>query len=132
MAVLVHKLKQHTHRSTQQLGEIIRIFKPETVLRWHRQLVRRKWTYARKHKGGRLKLSSEIENWIVRLAKENPRWGYGKLEGELLKLGLRVSARPFGTCSSGIRSSQRQCATAPSIGQLAPADDPLSRTNSGV
>ena len=47
LAVLVHKLKQQTHRSTQQLQEIVRIFQPETVLRWHRELVRRKWTYQR-------------------------------------------------------------------------------------
>ena len=91
LAVLVNKLKQHTHRSTQQLREIVRIFQPETVLKWHRQLVRRKWTYARKRRGGRPRLSPEIEGLIVRLAKENPRFGYGKLEGELLKLGFRVS-----------------------------------------
>jgi transposase InsO family protein len=53
--------------------------------------VRRKWTYQRKHKGGRPRLNPEVENLIVRLAKENPRWGYGKLEGELLKLGYKVS-----------------------------------------
>ena len=39
MAVLVHKLKQHTHQSTQHLREIVRIFQPETVLKWHRELV---------------------------------------------------------------------------------------------
>ena len=83
-AVLVHKLKQQTHRSTQQLRDFVRIFKPETVLKWHSDLVRRKWTYQRKNKGGRPRLESELENMIVRLAKENPRWGYGKLEGELL------------------------------------------------
>jgi transposase InsO family protein len=91
LAVLVHRLKRHTLRSTQQLREIVRIFQPATVLRWHRELVRRKWTYARRNKGGRPRLSSEIEALIVRLAKENPRWGYGKLEGELLKLGFSVS-----------------------------------------
>jgi transposase InsO family protein len=91
LAVLVHRLKQHTHRSTQQLQKIVRIFKLETVLKWHRELVRRKWTYQRKHKGGRPRLNPELENLIVRLAKENPRWGYGKLEGELLKLGFKVS-----------------------------------------
>jgi len=61
------------------------------VLRWHRELVRRKWTYAHKRRGGRPRLSPDIEDLIVRLAKENPRWGYGKLEGELLKLGFQVS-----------------------------------------
>jgi hypothetical protein len=61
------------------------------VLKWHWELVRRKWTYPRKHKGGRPRINAEVENLIVRLAKENPRWGYGKLEGELLKLGFKVS-----------------------------------------
>jgi hypothetical protein len=73
LAVLVHKLKRHTHRSTQQLREIVRIFQPETVLKWHRDLVRRKWSYQRKHKGDRPRLNPELENLIVRLAKENPR-----------------------------------------------------------
>jgi transposase InsO family protein len=91
LAVLVQKLKQHTHRSTQQLSEFVRIFKPEMVLKWHRELVRRKWTFKRRYKGGRPRLNPEFENLIVRLAKENPRWGYGKLEGELLKLGYKVS-----------------------------------------
>jgi hypothetical protein len=69
----------------------VRIFQPATVLKWHRELVRRKWTYARRRKGGRPRLNSELKNLMVRLAKENPRWGYGKLEGELLKLGYKIS-----------------------------------------
>ena len=67
------------------------IFKPDTVLRWHHKLVRRKWTFQRKGILGRPRLSTELENFILRLAKENPRWGYGKIEGELLKLGFKVS-----------------------------------------
>ncbi len=91
LAVLANMLKQTTNRTARQLRGIIRIFQPETVLRWHRELVCRKWTFAHKHKGGRPQLSKEIERLIVRLAKENPRWGYGKIEGELLKLGFQVS-----------------------------------------
>jgi hypothetical protein len=67
------------------------IFKPETVLRWHRVLVRRKPTFKRKGNPGRPGISSELEAMIVRLAKENPRWGYDKIQGELLKLGHRLS-----------------------------------------
>jgi hypothetical protein len=78
-------------RSTPKLQEIVRIFKPDTVFKWHRELVRRKWTYARRRMGGRPRLNPELEDLIVRLAKENPHWGYGKLEGELLKLGFKVS-----------------------------------------
>jgi hypothetical protein len=53
------------------------IFKPGTVLRWHRELVRRKWTFRRKSNPGRPKLSSELEALIIQLAKENTRWGAG-------------------------------------------------------
>lgn len=91
LAVLATRLKQTTNRTARELHGIIRIFQPQTVLRWHRELVRRKWTFKRKHKSGRPKLGKEIERLIVRLARENPRWGYGKIEGELLKLGFQVS-----------------------------------------
>lgn len=91
LAVLANKLKQITNRSTNQLRDTLRIFQPATVLKWHRELVRRKWTQEYKNKGGRPKISQEIEELIVRLAEENPRWGYGKIEGELLKLGTKVS-----------------------------------------
>jgi putative transposase len=91
LAVLTTKLKRITHRSTNQLREIIRIFQPETVLGWHRELVRRKWTYLRQNKGGRPSTSKELEKLILRLARENPRWGYGKIEGELIKLSYKVS-----------------------------------------
>lgn len=53
--------------------------------------MRRKWTYPRKQKGGRPRLNQEVESLIVRFAKENPRWGYGKIQGELLKLNYPVS-----------------------------------------
>ena len=79
LAVLTKKLKQSTNRSTGQLYDVIRIIKPETVIRWHRELVRRKWAQEQKIKGGRPKISQEIESLIVRLAKENSRWGYAKI-----------------------------------------------------
>jgi putative transposase len=92
LSVLTARLKQASERSAGQLHDIIRIFQPATVLRWHRELVRRKWTFKRKAKGGRPRISKELEALIVRLARENSRWGYGKIEGELLKLGFTVSA----------------------------------------
>jgi len=91
LAVLVTKLKQGTQRPANQLRDLIRLFQPETVLRWHRQLVRHKWTYDRHNKGGRPPLDHELEVLVVRLAGENDCWGYGKIEGELLKLGYKVS-----------------------------------------
>ena len=71
VAVLTARLKELTKRPASKLGDIIRIFKPETVLGWHRELVRRKWSYERKNKGGRPRTDKEIEELIVRLAKEN-------------------------------------------------------------
>jgi hypothetical protein len=58
----------------------------------HRELVRRKWAFRRKAKTGRLGISFELEILILRLAKENLRWGYDKIKGELLKLGHNLSA----------------------------------------
>jgi len=85
LSVLADRLKLISGRSTSKLSDIIRIFQPETVLRWHRELVRRKWIYPLKRKGGRSPIDQELEKLILRLAKENPRLGYGKIEGEMLK-----------------------------------------------
>ena len=91
LALLTAKLKEITQRPASRLRDIIRIFQPETVLGWHRELVRRKWTYVRQNKGGRPRIDQELRDLILRLARENPRWGYGKIEGELLKLGFQAS-----------------------------------------
>ena len=91
LAVLVVQLKQATKRTIGQLGEVIRIVRPATIIRWHKELVRRKWTYQSKNRGGRPRIKQEIESLIVRLALENLRWGYAKIEGELLKLGVDIS-----------------------------------------
>jgi hypothetical protein len=91
LAVLTTQLKRISQQSTDQLRSVIRIFQPETVLRWHRDLVRRKWTYPNKDKGGRPATSPEIASLILRFAQENPRWGYGKIRGALRKLSFKVS-----------------------------------------
>ena len=65
--------------------------RPETLLRWHRQLVARRWTYAHK-RPGRPPLARPRRELILRLARENPHWGYQRIAGELKRLGLAVSA----------------------------------------
>ena len=67
-----------------------RLITPGTVLRWHRRLITRKWTYP--IRTGRPPVSAEIAALIERLATENNAWGYQRIQGELLKLGHRVSA----------------------------------------
>ncbi len=69
---------------------------PRTLLRWHRELVRRKWTYRRRGPG-RPPIDPETVELIFRMARENPRWGYPRIRGELLKLGVRVSATAIRT-----------------------------------
>src|SRR5437762_1408402 len=64
---------------------------PSTLLRWHRELIRRRWIYptnGRRRRG----LDQEVIDLVVRLARENPRWGYLRIVGECRKLGVRVSA----------------------------------------
>ena len=64
---------------------------PTTVLRWHRDAVRRRWTYPHRRLG-RPPLDPAVAALIVRLARENRRWGYLRIKGELAKLGITVSA----------------------------------------
>jgi putative transposase len=67
--------------------------RPETLLRWHRELVRRKWAvFGRRRAPGRPLLSPACRDLVLRLAAENPCWGYQRIRGELLKLGHHVSA----------------------------------------
>jgi transposase InsO family protein len=65
---------------------------PKSLLRWHRELVRRKWTFRRRSTGGRPPIPGHVRELILRMGRENPRWGCIRIRGELAKLGIRVSA----------------------------------------
>jgi putative transposase len=68
------------------------IVTPATLQRWHRELVRRKWTYRHRRSQGRPPIDPETTALIVRMARDNRRWGCVRLKGELQGLGIVVSA----------------------------------------
>jgi putative transposase len=90
------------------------LFEPATLLRWHRELVRRRWTFPRRPPG-RPPMVSQARQLVLRLAAENPSWGYKRIHGELAGLGYTLSPstvwnilRPWG---SEIRFVVGRCAS---------------------
>ncbi len=74
------------------LEEIATIVTPDTLLRWHRELVARKWDYSReRQKVGRPPLAKEIIELVLRMARENSTWGYDRIQGALSNLGYKIS-----------------------------------------
>lgn len=71
----------------QRRGVFVR---PETLLRWHRDLIRRRWTYPSRR--GRPAVAAEIRSLVLRLATENSTWGYRRVHGELCRLGYCLGA----------------------------------------
>lgn len=90
LALLTAKFKSITNHRVTQLQDMIQIFQPATVLKWHRELVRRKWTDRQRSRGGRPRTDMDLEGLVLQLAREND-WGNGKIAGELLKLGYALS-----------------------------------------
>ena len=74
----------------KKLFELDPIVSPDTLLRWHRQLIGMKWTLLRKSPG-RPRVMGTIEALVVRMAGENPRWGYTRIQGALSNLGHKVA-----------------------------------------
>ncbi|MFL6051450.1 MAG: integrase core domain-containing protein [Actinoallomurus sp.] len=65
---------------------------PATILRWHRDLVARKWTFTDRRRPGRSSTGASIKRLIVRMARENPTWGHRRIQGELARLGYAIAA----------------------------------------
>lgn len=96
LAVLAVRLKARAGNGRAALEASVRLFRPATVIGWHRAIVRRKWPYQQCRKPGRPPIDAELERWILQVARDNPGLGYEKLAGELRKLGFRVSKTTVG------------------------------------
>ena len=91
LAEIAHRLE------SKSLAEVAVAAKPDTILRWFRKLVARKFDgSARRQTVGRPQIEKAIENLIVRMAQENPSWGYDRVVGALSNLGHRVSDQTVG------------------------------------
>ncbi len=81
----------------KMLEEVGTLFTPDTILRWHRMLVAEKWDYSDRRKSvGRPPISKDIVDLILRFAKENPTWGYDRIQGELANVGHQLSDQTVG------------------------------------
>lgn len=87
LALLAHKLSVAARLARRGWHHSLLLFTPATLLRWHRELVQRKWTFRQSQRGGRPPLGPERRTLILRLARENPRWGYNRIQEELSKMG---------------------------------------------
>ena len=74
------------------LLELDTIVSPDTLMRWHRRLVAQKWNFSRRRGPGRPGIMLEISNLIVRMAQENPSWGYTRIQGALANLSHKVGS----------------------------------------
>ncbi len=83
------------------------VVSPATLLRWHREVVARRWTYPHR-RPGRPETAFELRELVVRLARENPGWGYRRIQGELVGLGIKLAASTVWTILRQAASSRRR------------------------
>lgn len=76
----------------RRLADVFHIVRPETVIGWHRRLVARHWTQPPTAKPGRPPIDPELRKLTIRLAGDNPNWGYRRIHGELARLGHKIAA----------------------------------------
>jgi putative transposase len=90
LAVIAARLAAIGREGRVLLNGVSLLFKPDILLRWHRHLVRRKWTFKQQHFLPRRVTDPELVDELLGLASENPSWGYSKLRGELIKLAYPI------------------------------------------
>src|ERR1051326_717382 len=73
-----------------QVCRLHRIVTPATILRWHRDLVKQRWTQPPRQRRGGRRTAPELRRWVLRLAAENPSWGYRRIHGGLAGLGYQI------------------------------------------
>jgi transposase InsO family protein len=79
------------------LAEVSTVFSPETILRWHRELVARKWDHSEKRKSpGRPPISDDVKQLVLQFSRENPTWGYDRIAGALANLHYSISDESVG------------------------------------
>lgn len=84
---LAERAKKLGHKKLQEIGTLV---SPDTLLRWHRELVTKKYDGSKKRGPGRPRRASEIERLIVEMSRDNPRWGYTRIKGALHNLGFEI------------------------------------------
>ncbi len=103
----------------QGLPEFATLFTPDTILRWHRELIAQKWNFCdrREPRPGRPPLTEDVRQLVLRMAQENPSWGYDRIQGALANLGHELSDQSVGNIlkEHGIEPApQRKRHTSPS------------------